>query len=266
MTELDLTIPEIAYLFGFLQADGHLSKGSRSRGRLSVEIKASDVDLLAKFKELIPVYSSISYRRRDTNFKKKYTSVIWSLCDRDVRDTLEVLGLPYGKKSSLVEPPQAPYSEMDYFRGFIDGDGSLGLTGAGFPFLSVCTKSHRWVSAYLDLIFRLTGKAKKLNPNARDRIYTPCVYKEDAQAVVRELYYPGCIALTRKFDSSVRVLSWIRPKGMTKVTWERRRWSPKEDKVILNHSIQESTRILNRTKTSVRVRLSRLVHANIQVP
>lgn len=258
MLEFDLTVPEIAYLFGFLQADGHLSKEVRNRGRLSVELKVSDEVLLSSFKDLLPVYSKISYRTRDTNFKKGCSSVIWSLYDKDVRSTLEVLGLPYGKKSSLVAPPQVPYSEADYFRGFVDGDGSLGLTGEGFPFLSVSTKSPGWVAAYLAMIFRLTGKVKRLNPNSRDRIYTPCVYKEDAQAVVSELYYPECLALTRKFDSSVRVLSWTRPKSMTRVTWERRRWSFKEDQTILNHSIQESTRILNRTERSVRVRLSRL--------
>lgn len=184
--------------------------------------------------------------------------MIWSLCDKGVRDTLEFLGLPYGTKSSLVEPPKVPYSEMDYFRGFIDGDGSLGLTGAGFPFLAVSTKSPKWVAAYLDLIFRLTGKTKKLNPNARDKIYTPCVYREDAQTVVRELYYQGCLALTRKLESSARVLSWVRPKSMTKVTWERRRWTPKEDKIILDHPIQESIRILNRTEKSVKIRFFRL--------
>ena len=34
---MDLTVPEYAYMFGFLQADGHLAKGTGQKGRLTVE-------------------------------------------------------------------------------------------------------------------------------------------------------------------------------------------------------------------------------------
>ncbi|MGW8764630.1 hypothetical protein ACWGN5_19200 [Streptomyces sp. NPDC055815] len=32
---MDLEAPEYAYMFGFLQADGHLSEQTRNRGRLT---------------------------------------------------------------------------------------------------------------------------------------------------------------------------------------------------------------------------------------
>ncbi|WP_436964715.1 hypothetical protein [Streptomyces sp. SudanB148_2056] len=46
---MDLTVPEYAYMFGFLQADGHLAQGDGQRGRLTVEISARDIDLLREF-------------------------------------------------------------------------------------------------------------------------------------------------------------------------------------------------------------------------
>lgn len=49
---MDLEIPGYAYMFGFLQADGHLSQQSRQRGRLTVEINVRDIDLLRRFQEL----------------------------------------------------------------------------------------------------------------------------------------------------------------------------------------------------------------------
>jgi hypothetical protein len=46
---MDLMVPEYAYMFGFLQADGHLAKGAGQKGRLTVEINAQDVALLREF-------------------------------------------------------------------------------------------------------------------------------------------------------------------------------------------------------------------------
>jgi len=44
----DLTDPASAYVFGFLQADGTHTAGSGRKGRVSVEIKADDVQLLSR--------------------------------------------------------------------------------------------------------------------------------------------------------------------------------------------------------------------------
>ncbi|MFJ9565694.1 hypothetical protein ACIRQQ_37345 [Streptomyces fuscichromogenes] len=62
---MDLTVPEYAYMFGFLQADGHLAQQSRQRGRLTVEINARDIDLLRKFPELTP-YNEQQHQRAHT--------------------------------------------------------------------------------------------------------------------------------------------------------------------------------------------------------
>jgi len=45
---LDLTIPEHAYMFGFIQADGHLYQTTRNRGKLQIELKESDGCILEK--------------------------------------------------------------------------------------------------------------------------------------------------------------------------------------------------------------------------
>ena len=54
MGSLELTRPEHAYLYGFLQCDGHLTENTRNRGRLSVELSIRDVALLERFQELVP--------------------------------------------------------------------------------------------------------------------------------------------------------------------------------------------------------------------
>ncbi|MEV6942252.1 hypothetical protein AB0N07_09650 [Streptomyces sp. NPDC051172] len=65
---MDLTVPEYAYMFGFLQADGHMHQGIGQKGRLTVELNIKDIDLLYRFKYLTPFNSSVTERTRSTNF------------------------------------------------------------------------------------------------------------------------------------------------------------------------------------------------------
>ena len=261
---IDLTIPTTAYLFGFLQADGHLSQETRNRGKVRVEIQRGDVELLEQLKGVLPVYSSITTRTRDTNFKVASETATWTLYDQDIRASLNALGLPYGKKSKVVDVPSAPFSEPDYFRGVLDADGSIGFTAGGFPFVSWCTVSPAWGQAIAAFVERVTGKRKSCNPNARDSAYNIASFKEDAQALTGFLYYDGCISLRRKWLASREVLAWQRPSTMRKVTWERRGWTPEEDAFVLAHAVQESVEHLGRTERGVRVRLSRLRAAEMQ--
>lgn len=92
---MDLTVPEYAYMFGFLQADGHLQQGVGQKGRLSVELSARGADVLRAFQKLTPYNSSVTQRTRSTNFAETHTSAIWTLCSLEAGTTLNELGLPY---------------------------------------------------------------------------------------------------------------------------------------------------------------------------
>jgi hypothetical protein len=138
-SDINLENPHYAYMFGFIQTDGHLYKTTRDRGRVSIEVSKQDEDILWAFKNLIPFNSSITERVRITNFSNNYKSVIWRVYDKKFRDDLKLWGLPSGCKSELIKPPTCNFSKIIYFRGLIDGDGSLGLTSKGFPFLSLVT-------------------------------------------------------------------------------------------------------------------------------
>lgn len=157
---LTLENPFYAYLFGLIQADGHLYQNSRNRGRLSIELGKRDEELLIDLQKRLPLNSTISYRTRNTNFSDEYVSVIWSVFDKNFRDFLINNGIPSGRKSEIISTPVSKYSKVDYFRGLIDGDGSLGLTANGFPFLSLITASFEIAKEYLDFLKSITGKEK----------------------------------------------------------------------------------------------------------
>ncbi|MFE0677030.1 LAGLIDADG family homing endonuclease [Streptomyces sp. NPDC058867] len=264
---MDLTVPEYAYMFGFLQADGHLSRGVGQKGRLTVEISARDIDILREFQRLTPYYSSITGRTRSTNFADTHTSAIWTLCSLEARTRLNELGLPYGHKSRTVSPPSSTaFSHRDYLRGIIDADGSVGHTNRGLPFVSLTTASTP-IAAFLSTYAQeITGSQRTLKRNARDGIYNVLYTKENAQALAAHLYYEGCLSLQRKQAAAESLGSWVRPESM-RIAPPRRRWTAQEDHILLElKSPTAAARALGRTAQSCNLRHWRLRNGMIPQP
>jgi hypothetical protein len=263
---MDLTVPEYAYMFGFLQADGHLQQGVGQKGKLTVELSARDIALLRTFQKLTPYYSSITERTRSTNFAEAHTSATWSLCSLEARTKLNELGLPYGPKSRTITPPSVEFPAHDYLRGIIDADGSVGYTGKSFPFISLTTASTA-VAAYLCFYAgKITGTERSLKRNTRDGIYNILYTKESAQKLAAHLYYEGCLSLRRKKAAADSLTAWIRPAGM-RVAPERRRWTASEDRVLLRLNNDAAAAVeLGRTEKSCYIRLWRLRTGQIPMP
>lgn len=259
MKEENLTLenPFYAYLFGLVQTDGHLYQNSRNRGRVSIEVGKRDETLLIELQNRLPFHSTISVRTRKTNFSNEYCSVVWNVFVKRFRVFLIENGLPSGNKSKIIFAPVGKYSKADYFRGLIDGDGSLGLTTNGFPFLSLVTASIEIANEYLSFLKSITDKEKTTTANVRDKVFNIAVYKEDAQKVVQALYYSNCLALPRKMEKARSIACWKRPETMRKVE-NRKFWTVDEDNFILSNSIEEAMKRLDRNRNSIEMRLWRL--------
>ncbi len=257
MQYINLKIPEHSYFFGFVQTDGSLAASSRNRGKLQIEIGKMDLHILKSFKKLFPmIYSSIKKRVRDTNFKNNYESYTFGIFNMGFRDEINKLGIPYGKKPEIISPPKSDFCEKDYIRGLVDGDGSVGITKQGLPFISFTVKSEKLKNFFLKVVENIVGERKRLSRNKRDSIYNIMVNREKAQKFIRYLYYPDCLTLKRKLKAAKIALKWKRPKNMKRIFqkfWER--W---EDEYILAHTTKESCNYLKRTKNSVGMRLWRL--------
>lgn len=263
---MDLTVPEYAYMFGFLQADGHLQQGVGQKGKLTVEINARDIDLLRRFQKLTPYYSSITERTRSTNFAETHNSVVWSLCSLQARTKLNELGLPYGRKSKTITPPRGEFSSRDYLRGVIDADGSVGYTSKGFPFVSLTTASTAigtYLSQYAE---EVTGVERNIKRNTRDSIYNLYYAMEAGQSLAAHLYYPGCLSLERKRAAAEALATWLRPASM-RSAHTRRPWKEWEDRILLElKSPKAAAEKLGRTAQSCNLRLWRLRTGQAPMP
>jgi hypothetical protein len=258
---LDLTNSVHAYLYGLIQTDGHLSQDTRNRGKLRIEMSYKDVDLLEQLASVIPYHNRLSTRVRSTNFSADYKSATLSVYAKEFRDQLISLGMTFGQKSDLIDIPQYEFIQNDYFRGIIDGDGSLGFTSNKFPFLSLCTASEKLAIAYESFTRQITGKEKKLARNSRDRIFNIILFKEDAQAVTAALYYESCIAISRKKQMAQAIQDWKRPSSMRRMP-QKKFWTAEQDSFILSHTIEDSAIVLQRTMQSIKMRLWRLHSSN----
>jgi hypothetical protein len=244
-------------VFGLAQTDGSLSVETRNRGRLSFEISRADEEILTRIAAQLPCSSTLTRRTRDTNFKKDYESSVLRIFDREWRERFLQWGLPEGRKSLIVRPPTAPFSEVDYVRGLTDGDGSVGFTAKGLPFVSLVTSSTDIANFYVDFIHRTTGRTRKrTSRNARDNVYNISIFKEPAQTVADLLYYDGCLGMARKCAAAQAVRTWRRPTHMRRVS--QRSWTLEEDAFIVAHSLLESMAALSRTRASIGMRLWRL--------
>ncbi|MFE0045768.1 hypothetical protein [Streptomyces albireticuli] len=266
MTFMDLEDPRYAYMFGFLQADGHLSAGTRQRGSLSVELSYRDIDILRAFQELCPYNSTIRERTRATNFSQSHRSAIWTVCSLEARNRLVELGLPYGKKSAGIAPPRVPFSRRDYLRGVIDADGSVGHTAQGLPFVALTTASTA-IATYLCRYTKLTLDIPRLpGRNARDHVYNIMYMRESGVTLADHLYYPGSLALERKRSAAAEVAAWVRPAHMGPPR-PRRSWTQMEDRILLQApTLAHAAEQLGRSRSSCQVRRWRLLQGQLPLP
>ncbi|MFC8392822.1 LAGLIDADG family homing endonuclease [Streptomyces sp. NPDC057238] len=263
---MDLEDPEYAYMFGFLQADGHLHQGTGQKGCLSVEISARDAHILHEFQRLTPYYSSIRERIRATNFAKQHRSAIWTVRSLEARTIVNELGIPYGKKSLLIRPPLVDFRRRDYLRGIIDADGSLGWTAEGLPYLSLTSASTGLTEYMCHYAKKVTGAERVPRRNTRDQVYVLTYFKEHAQRLAEHLYYPGSLALDHKKANAASIQTWIRPADM-KIAPPRRRWTPTDDRELLRLDDPAAAAVaLDRTQQSCSMRLWRLRTGQVAMP
>lgn len=253
----DLRNPASAYVFGFMQADGHHYAGRGRKGTVTIEIKAQDADVLRAMQQVIPWRTSITFRSRTTNFAKRADSAVLTLWALEGRERLLELGLPTGRKSATVAPPAEPFSHRDYLRGLYDGDGSVGFAVNGMPFLSIVTASPAIAEFVCAEILRVTGARRNPRPNNRDGVFNLMIASDPAAAFARWLYDDACIALARKRAAALAVGAWTRPEGM-RARSPRKRWTPEEDAVVMQMTRKEAAERLGRTVSSVNVRIWRL--------
>ncbi len=204
----ELTLDELSYIMGFLHTDGSLYETTRNRGRVYIELKSSDLDILEKIQKLLG--GIITFRSRVTNFGSITTATL-SVYLLETRNFLKRHGMIAGKKSDIVYMPDH-LSITDYLRGVIDGNGSIGFNGNGTPYLSVVVCSEQLKNQILEFLDSYLDIRKNINRNKRDNVYNIMVTNENAVKFAELLYKDKKLYMNRKYNQYLKISEWVRTK------------------------------------------------------
>lgn len=209
---LDLSLETHAYFFGLAMSDGHLRTETRNRGNLTIELNSGDEEILLLLARALPWPCAISRRTRQTNFgQNDFTAARW--CSLDLRTQLIDRGFPVGKKAHKCVPPNKDYDEYSFWRGVLDGDGSLGVDTNGIPFVSLVTASSDLADAYKAFLKETIGYAPTSSKNTRDGVWNIMISRQWVTPLVSALYSSGCLSIARKAAAAeLCKASFIRPK------------------------------------------------------
>ena len=246
-----------SYLYGLILTDGSIYENTRNRGKITIELNAKDKELLQKIQNELPA-AKITDRTRSTNFKKDASSSSLTIYQKSIRDEIIGWGIPKHDKSITGSTPNQEYSENDFWRGVIDGNGSIGYTLQNEPFVSLATKSESLKNAFIKMLSQRFGIRKNINPNKRDNIYNIVLKNEDAIVFCKYIYDSASIFMDRKYNTAESFKTWQR----TKTRRHERSWSHDEIAFIQTHTIKDSTKTLNRSEQSVKTKLWRLKRSN----
>lgn len=216
----NLTLEQQSYIYGIFLTDGSISKikNKEDSYNTSLELNIKDADIINKIQQLLPEVS-ITTRTRNTNFKDNYESIILRYYSNDFPKQLFEMGFPKSDKTENAIPPNNKYDERAFWRGVIDGDGSLGIrkisNNRGLePFVSLTTKSEKLKESYCTFLYKITGKKYNPKPNKRDNIYNILISKSSAKKVLDYIYQNASIYLERKYNKYIEINDFIKQTNM----------------------------------------------------
>ncbi len=245
-----------SYLFGLFGTDGWIRYNNLGKPK-QIEIELIDKDILNKIEKELNTCNQRE-RLRDTNFKNNYHSYILECRDNKLIEWLISNGFPTEDKTNNISTPNFDYDEPSFWRGIIDGDGSIGMKNViNQPFVNLTTKSENLKESFCDLIECLTNFRPKINRNKRDNIYNITLHGEKALKILNYIYQNNDIYLDRKYNIFLEIKDW--KKLPTQKGVPRKKWTEEEVNYLINHTNEEFiVKYPNRTPLAVRTKRQKL--------
>ena len=200
-----ITTPEQAYWLGFISADGCIVATARNPegSHLAMQLALRDKGHLVKLKEALGANASVRTRVHQT-FGKTLGSALLSVGSRRLTDALLALGVT-PRKSATMEPWDGPAGLMrHYWRGMVDGDGSLARKGDGLYTIFLCG-SEACVRGFARWAAQVCGTTAK--PYTRSGCwYVGVSGRHQVPKLVSALYEGAGVSLDRKQEIADRIL------------------------------------------------------------
>lgn len=185
---------KMAYLIGFIAADGNVSKKYHN---LTITLSEVDIDFLRQIKQELGGREVKTYQNQDG-----FSFCTWSCASRQIREDLEKYNIIPNKTFSFTFPESLPkIFWKDFIRGYFDGDGSIYEDANGLRFSIVSAEED--ILEKINQYFFENCQTSKQNvyKNKKQSIEYVLRYRtQDAINIFNHIYYKDCFCLPRKFN------------------------------------------------------------------
>lgn len=211
--------PEMAYILGFIAADGCIntkqnitkSGGKKNRNVLQISLQEDDYEHLVKIKDALEYSGEVSIYYLSGKYKgsgRKYASL--HIHSKTLIDDIKETGIRERKSFDKEIPVSLPSEfEIDYFRGYFDGNGSVGVqypTNSKGKRTETCQIRVRITSGskvnleqMQEMLVSYGLKRKKINKCGSNNAYDIC-YSTKESIILYDLMYSGNeMKLDRKY-------------------------------------------------------------------
>lgn len=218
----EVQAPHLWYVIGYIATDGCLSKDGRH-----INITSKDEDILLSIRNALGLKCIISKKFNS----RGYLSRVLQFSDVAFYKFLLSIGLSTRKSLTIGELKIPNNYFGDFFRGVIDGDGSIsswvhpsGSSQWSLRVVSGSGKFINWLGKMTECYFNISGKIhiySKRNKQLND-LHLLKFGKIAAKIILKKCYYVDCLALPRKMKQAneciASVAGWKRKhRSLTKV-------------------------------------------------
>lgn len=186
---------EARYWVGFLLADGCIGN-SKGFAVIRLALKFEDAEHVRKFARFVGV-SEESVREFDggTNFGRSHRVQV-QFTGKELITQLAKYGVVPRKTKTASVPPSLAH-DPDFWRGLVDGDGSVGKC-RGYNTIYLCG-TLAIVEGFRDICHIIVGFRPALR--SVGSIFQANLGCAKATKLLHWLYYPGAVALERKANA-----------------------------------------------------------------
>lgn len=207
--DLPLT-DEAKYWVGFLITDGCVS--TTHGNSVILALAPRDVEHLEKFRLFLKTDIPISRNKGggicvigSNRPMIRKPSLRVSVSSKRLVETLTDLGVT-PRKTFTASAHNSLISSVDFWRGVIDGDGSVGICKNGSPFISVCGASTVLLGQFADFAGSVIGRRVKVSKAVNDNVWQCALGGPTARTLAGVLYRSAKVFLDRKHAKALQVM------------------------------------------------------------
>lgn len=202
--------PEAAYWVGMLMADGSITKSKKwNTEYVSLALSESDAGHVKAFRDFLgsdrPLVLDANNKSRFPNCKP---SIRFSVGSHRLVDALATYGV-VPRKTYNAEVKKLE-TNLHFWRGMIDGDGSIGcLIKSSYTAATVSLCGTKRIVTQFSEFAKTVVPQAKCTVTPDKSIWEVRICGVYAQTLLRHVYPSGCLALSRKMMTAMKILEWL---------------------------------------------------------